>query len=190
MKIFIFKFTVDSLMSWVGTKEVLTLSICPSEEATDLYKDIKNEKGDSGSDLYCPNDITVPAGARSFCIDLKISVSMHNFIHISHTGADVKVPLEVPRGCLLYPRSSMGSTTTLRLCNSVGVIDAGYRGHVKAFVDNVGDKDVVISRGVRLFQICSGDLSPFDTKIVASLNSTERGDKGFGSTGGTVVKND
>lgn len=165
----------------------LRLSVYPEDISREFYKDSVNKKGDSGCDLFCPNDFTVPAGARSFCIDLQVRVSMYNIISL-HPAAVVGGESDIIacRGCLLYPRSSMGSTTTLRMCNSVGVIDMGYRGSIKAYVDNVGEKDVEIKRGTRLFQICAGNLKPFTTHIVDSLNSTERGETGFGSTGGTI----
>ena len=80
----------------------------------------------------------------------------------------------------LYPRSSI-SKTTLRLANSVGVIDSGYRGNIIGVFDNSGDID--IKKHTRLLQLCSGDLQPFLVKIVDSLSSTNRGIGGFGSTG-------
>lgn len=92
----------------------------------------------------------------------------------------------------LYPRSSI-SKTPLRLSNSVGIIDSGYRGNIIAKVDNYGainwvhGYEYILNTFERLFQICSGDLKPFDEiKIMDSLDDymeTNRGTGGFGSTG-------
>jgi len=83
----------------------------------------------------------------------------------------------------MYPRSSI-SKTPLRLANSVGIIDSGYRGELQAPVDNFSCQKYIVEEGQRLFQICSGDLTPFfNIKIVDSLDQTDRGAGGFGSTG-------
>jgi len=91
------------------------------------------------------------------------------------------------RAYLMLPRSSL-SKTPLRLANSVGLIDAGYRGTLLAAVDvqachTVADK-------TRLFQIASPDLLPFDQILIVPEipgGPTIRGTGGFGSTGSTVT---
>jgi dUTP pyrophosphatase len=100
------------------------------------------------------------------------------------SGSDVKIPL----GFYLYPRSSTGSKTSLRLSNSVGIIDSGYRGELIGVFDASND-ETIIGGETRLLQICSGDLTPFEVKLVYSiddLNVTTRGSGGFGSTGNGV----
>ena len=82
----------------------------------------------------------------------------------------------------LYPRSSI-SKTPLMMANSVGIIDAGYRGNIMAKVKNVSLKDTIVTEGEKLFQICSPTLDPIKIKIVKNLSSSSRGDSGFGSTG-------
>lgn len=84
-------------------------------------------------------------------------------------------------GYLLVPRSSIVKTP-FRMANSIGIIDAMYRGNLMAFLDS---KDGSIpDPGTRLFQIVCGDLKPIDKiEIVSELNPTERNTGGFGSTG-------
>ena len=77
----------------------------------------------------------------------------------------------------------MGSNTPLRLANSVGIIDSGYRGNICAIVDNIKDHTYTINQGDRLFQICSSDLLPLNFKVVNELSVSQRGENGFGSTG-------
>jgi dUTPase len=109
------------------------------------------------------------------------------------------VPPPAPAcGFYLYPRSSI-SKTRMRLANSVGIIDAGYRGDLIAAVDTIGlfgSNDIwhvwketlsPIKKYDRYFQVCAPDLSPFLVHIVeteAELSApTTRGTGGFGSTG-------
>ena len=89
----------------------------------------------------------------------------------------------IPTGFYMYPRSSL-SKTPLRLANSVGIIDSGYRGNLKGFFDNMyKTEDWVAEKHTRLVQICSPTLSPIIVEMVDTLDDTERGDGGFGSTG-------
>jgi dUTP pyrophosphatase len=86
----------------------------------------------------------------------------------------------------LYPRSSL-SKTPLRLANSVGIIDAGYRGNLIVALDHINrdyknEETYTIENGTRLVQICSPSLESFDFKLVNELSETKRGAGGFGST--------
>lgn len=84
-------------------------------------------------------------------------------------------------GYYLYPRSSL-SKTPLRLANSVGIIDAGYRGNIIGMFDS--HSDYVVNPGDRLVQICAPGLAPIYVEIVDEMETkTERGSGGFGSTG-------
>jgi dUTP pyrophosphatase len=73
------------------------------------------------------------------------------------------------------------------LANSVGIIDAGYRGEICAMVRNCSNDLYTIKQGDRLFQLCSPDLKPLDIIIVNELSESERGIGGFGSTGLGIV---
>ena len=129
-----------------------------------LYGEKSNYGTDSGFDLYVPADITVAPGETAT---------------IDH--AIVCEP-QFPGGYYLYPRSSI-SKTPLRLANSVGIIDNGYRGSIMAKVDNRGTEPFTIKRGERLFQLCHPSLLPLTVRLVESVGkNTERGAGGFGST--------
>ena len=77
----------------------------------------------------------------------------------------------------------MGSKTPLRLANSMGLIDKGYRGNIMGCFDNRSDEDYLIKKGDRLLQICSPSLDEISYELVDELDRTERGTGGFGSTG-------
>lgn len=97
-------------------------------------------------------------------------------------------------GYYMYPRSSL-SKTQLRLANSVGIIDAGYRGHLIGMFDVINDgEDSQYTEACyngniydRYLQICSPGLLPIIVEIVKNKEDlgeqTERGEGGFGSTG-------
>lgn len=99
-------------------------------------------------------------------------------------------------GYYMYPRSSL-SKTQLRLANSVGIIDAGYRGHLTGMFDVVNidtiDTDSNIEADFwgkkydRYVQICAPSLVPILVQVVDTLEElgeqTARGGGGFGSTG-------
>jgi dUTP pyrophosphatase len=92
--------------------------------------------------------------------------------------------LELFRAYWMLPRSSI-SRTPLRLANSVGLIDAGYRGPIMAAVDGAYS----VAENERLFQLASPDLLPWDeVRVVSAIpgGPTLRGTGGFGSTGSTI----
>lgn len=131
-------------------------------------------EGDSGIDLFVTERTVVPAHAFGFKIDHKICCEA---TIKGNENRDVNVSY------YLYPRSSIGKTP-LRMSNSVGIMDAGYRGTVIGQVDNHSDEEYVIEANTRLFQICSPTLNnPTSIKLVNSLSDSNRGEGGLGSTG-------
>ena len=102
-------------------------------------------KGDAGLDLYVLENQTFKAGETA---KIKLGISCENL--------DGK-------GYFLFPRSSI-SKTPLRMANSIGLIDGGYRGEIMAACDNIKDYDFSISKGDRLFQLVSADLSEIEFK--------------------------
>lgn len=135
-------------------------------------------EGDAGFDLIATETLTIPRFGKGV-INFKISCSMTSVD--SWTG-EIKY-----LSYMLVPRSSIHKYNLI-LANSVGIIDAGYRGNIMAhvrFIPTPEDErdEITIEKGTRLFQIIKGDLSCFKTSIVSELNQTSRGTGGFGSTG-------
>jgi dUTP pyrophosphatase len=89
-------------------------------------------------------------------------------------------------GYYMYPRSSI-SKSKLRLANNVGIIDAGYRGHLMGMFDCIYDDKVAVNKFDRHLQICAPGLIPIFVELVSALEElgeqTIRGSNGFGSTG-------
>ena len=140
-----------------------------------LQKQIENHRfTDSGFDI--------PMIAKNFDMSMKL----HGFylgINVAATSSDGS-----PVPCLLLPRSSI-YMTAFRMCNSIGLIDAGYRGELKVKVDNLYPEEETTMRfddGARLFQICQHNFLPWNRIVLTDeLPSPpdSRGSGGFGSTG-------
>ena len=126
-------------------------------------------------DLFIPEEITIEPNAYGATIDLKIQ-------------CEAFVDESKEKNCWYYlmPRSSI-SKTPLRMSNSIGVIDAGYRGNIIAKVDNMKDEPFTIKAGTKLFQIVPAIVTPDNMSIkfelANKLSETVRGNQGFGSSG-------
>jgi len=130
---------------------------------------------DSGLDLYFPEDIELSVRGTKV---VSLGISCEAFRNQEEKEAGINCAY------YLYPRSSI-SRTPLRLANSVGIIDAGYRGEIKVAIDNINidGEPYRITRGTKLFQICAPDLGPFEhVELVSELSHSQRGEGGFGST--------
>lgn len=93
--------------------------------------------------------------------------------------------IEIPEGYvgLVFPRSSI-SKTDLILANSVGVIDSGYRGEIKARFKITSDEDVEIYEfGDKIAQLLIIPYPQIQFEVVEELSFTERSEGGFGSSG-------
>jgi len=150
--------------------EPMNLNMKADDNVKSFYLERVNITGDAGLDLYVPENITIPAKAIGFKIN-------HNVC------CEAKI-VDKFVSYYMYPRSSMGAKTPLRIGNSVGIFDSGYRGPVMGIVDNISDSDFVVEKGSRLFQICPPLLNnPINLKLVSELSESERGSSGLGSTG-------
>ena len=160
---------------------------------------VNNNYPDAGFDLFLPLELT-PEKGKVNMVDLKVKTSMC----ILGDDGNRCIPLSY----YMYPRSSM-SKTPLRMANSVGIIDSGYRGTLKVPLDYMPELNVettnvnstldaeeprepsyTCQKHTRLVQICSPDLKPIFVKMVEHeqdldfLDSpSERGSGGLGSTG-------
>ena len=135
--------------------------------AQGVYNDIKNYEDDAGFDLYCPDQLLIEP-KETVLIKMGIACEMTDDY--------------LPTSYMLVPRSSIYKTP-LRMANSIGIIDAGYRGEIMAAVDNTSNEDYMVSPGDRLFQLVHPSLYPIKASLEKELSDTQRGDGGFGSTG-------
>lgn len=136
-----------------------------NEMATAMYAEHGHfHAGDAGLDLYVLEEITIQPGET---LPVKLGVACEP---------------EDGKAYFLMPRSSI-SKTPLRLANSIGLIDGGYRGELMAMCDNIKAEPYTVEKGQRLFQIVACDCSPITYELAEALSDTTRGSGGFGSTG-------
>ena len=83
----------------------------------------------------------------------------------------------------MRPRSGLAARHGLTVLNAPGTIDADYRGEIQVLLVNLGGETVTIDRGMRIAQMVIGPVARARILEVASLDETERGSGGFGSTG-------
>lgn len=146
---------------------------------------------DAGFDLLCPYKQDKNVGSTKFTLDTEIKCAAE----MIYDKADYYKSYNT--GYYLYPRSSITKRPFI-LANSVGIIDASYRGNLKAifnigihyYTGDVGQENINIpfyDEFDRYVQICAPDLSPIYVELVESLSElgeeTARGEGGFGSTG-------
>ena len=136
-----------------------------NDEANTMYSNHGHfHDGDAGLDLYVLENITFSPGETKL---IKLGISCE--------------PKD-GKAYYLFPRSSI-SKTPLRMSNSIGLIDGGYRGEIMASCDNIKDFEFTAKKGDRLFQLVASDSSSISYILVDDLSSTTRGSGGFGSTG-------
>ena len=130
---------------------------------------------DAGFDLFCPETKRFTScGVNKLDYQIICSAKLMDTNSSSNTGF------------YMYPRSSI-SKTNIRLANNVGIIDAGYRGHLMGMFDVIYVDEMNVNKFDRHLQICAPGLIPIIVEIVDSREElgeeTARGDGGFGSTG-------
>jgi dUTP pyrophosphatase len=81
------------------------------------------------------------------------------------------------------PRSGLAVRHGLTVLNAPGTVDADYRGEVQVLLVNLGQESVTLTRGMRIAQLVVAAVARANIREVATLESTERGGGGFGSTG-------
>ena len=138
-----------------------------NQDIRELYNNHSTyHEGDSGLDLFFPEEVNIsPRETKLINLHIKCEALVGDR-NVSY---------------YLYPRSSI-SKTPLRMSNSVGIIDAGYRGNLMVSLDNISDETFLIEKGQRLFQICSPTLDSITMELTDRLSDTSRGEGGFGST--------
>ena len=121
--------------------------------------------GDAAVDLHSRVDLTLQPGERS-AVPTGLAVS-------------------IPRGFagLVLPRSGHASRHGIGVVNGPGLIDSGYRGEISVLLINHGDDEVSFARGDRIAQLAIVPVPSVEWTEVESLDETERGDGGFGSSG-------
>ena len=122
-------------------------------------------EGAAGMDVVSAEDLDLAPGARHAVAT--------GFAMASPFGFEVQV----------RPRSGLALKHGITCLNTPGTIDSDYRGEVKVILANLGDAPFPIRRGERIAQLVPAPVQHARFALVDSLDETERGSGGFGSTG-------
>ena len=149
---------------------------------------------DAGFDLFLPNNMNFYMPGRMETNVNKVDFKVKCCAKVCMLDNENPTNKSYFSGFYTHPRSSL-SKTPLRLANSTGIIDAGYRGNLIGMFDcfwsteasNLTSSDFCSAKFTRLLQICAPSLMPIFVEIVDSAEelgpNTSRGGGGIGSTG-------
>lgn len=126
------------------------------------YMPVRAHDSDAGLDLRSPIDTVVPARGSAII--------------------DTLVNIALPRGTVGMLKSKSGLNVRQNI-TSEGVIDESYRGSIVCKLYNHGDAEVCIKSGQKITQLVILPVVIPDLTCVDALDDTERGSKGFGSSG-------
>ena len=121
--------------------------------------------GDAGMDVRSVEDVTLAPGARA----------------LVHTGLVLMLPPDAE--AQVRPRSGLALKHGVTVLNTPGTIDAGYRGEVGVILVNLGTEPFTVEKGMKIAQIVVSPVAQAEIVEVASVDETDRGAGGFGSTG-------
>ncbi len=144
---------------------------------------IKVKRLEHAKDIPLPRYMTKESAGMDICAAVESElVLMPGQRALIPTG----IAVELPEGfeAQIRPRSGLAIKYGIGMLNSPGTIDPDYRGEIKVILINLGEKPFKIKRGDRIAQMIISKIVRAKIEDVQELNPTERGDKGFGHTGG------
>lgn len=121
--------------------------------------------GDAGADLCAAAPATIPPRGRAL------------------VATGVKVALPAGYALFVHPRSGLALKSGITVLNTPGTIDAGYRGDIGVILFNTTDEPFEVAAGDRIAQAVIQRVEQVVFEPVDSLEESERGAGGFGSTG-------
>ena len=96
------------------------------------------------------------------------------------TGLKLSLPSNME--AQIRPRSGLAFKQGITVLNSPGTIDSDYRGEIKILLINLGQNVFRIAHAARIAQLVIAPITQARLNVVSTLNETERGQGGFGST--------
>ncbi|SFP50758.1 dUTP diphosphatase [Sphingomonas rubra] len=143
----------------------ITIALQRLPHGADLPLPAYASAGAAGMDVVAAEDLTLAPGARAAVA----------------TGFAIAIPdgYEVQ----VRPRSGLALKHGITCLNTPGTIDHDYRGEVKVILANLGTEPFAVVRGERIAQLVPAPVQRAVLAEVASLDATQRGAGGFGSTG-------
>lgn len=121
--------------------------------------------GDAGMDLRSVADLTVPRFGRALVPT--------GLVALLPPGYEAQV----------RPRSGLALKRGVTVLNAPGTVDAGYRGEIGVILANFGEGDFEVKKGDRIAQLVVAPVTQAQVELSDSVDETDRGSGGFGSTG-------
>jgi dUTP pyrophosphatase len=145
----------------------VTISVSALPHFADLPLPAYESPGAAGMDIAAAitADIVIAPGAR----------------HAVPSGLAIAVP--AGHEAQIRPRSGLALRHGVTVANAPGTIDSDYRGEVKVILINLGEAPFTITRGMRIAQMVAAPVIQASLDLVDTLDATDRGEGGFGSTG-------
>ena len=161
-----------------------------SEEYQDRQKRLESAKTATGIsvEIQSLNDSPIPQYSTSGSCGLDLRANIKHAATV-RKGQRVLVPLgikiAVPQGygAFVIPRSGLALKHGITITNTPGLIDSDYRGEINAIIENLNDLSFIIEPEMRIAQMVIIELPKVHFIEVEELESTDRGENGFGSTG-------
>jgi len=123
--------------------------------------------GDAGADLMTTEDLVLEPGRRAV------------------VGTGIAIALPAGYAGFVHPRSGLAARAGLSVVNAPGTVDAGYRGEVRVcLINHDTDEAIRLRRGDRIAQLVVQRVATAVFREVDELPASQRGDGGYGSTGG------
>jgi dUTP pyrophosphatase len=151
-----------------GAVEVLIMRLDP-----DLPLPQRAHAGDAGSDLFAAADVDLGPGQRTI------------------VGTGLCIALPDGYAAFVHPRSGLAARYGVTIVNAPGTVDAGYRGEIKVILLNTdAEHPVQFRRGDRIAQLVIQKVERPVFREVTTLPGSQRGEGGYGSTGGHAMSGD
>ena len=134
------------------------------------------------------NDLKLPSYATAGAVGIDIAAAIDR-PRCLQPGTIMAIPtgfaIELPAGyeAQIRPRSGLALKHGITIANAPGTIDSDYRGEITVILLNNGNRDFIITRGMRIAQMVLAEVTMMNPIEVDDLDETERAAGGFGSTG-------
>ena len=145
----------------------ISVNIIKLEHAKDLPLPVYATEHSAGMDLLAANDAEMIIKAGE--------------VALVPTGIAIALPVGME--AQIRPRSGLAAKNGITVLNSPGTIDADYRGEIKVILINHSKSDFTVERGMRIAQMVISQYQRIILNEVETLDQTDRGSGGFGSTG-------
>ena len=133
-------------------------------------------------DVVLPDYATSGAAGMDIAAHIDTAVTLAPF---ARAAIATGFSMQLPHGyeAQIRPRSGLALKHGVTVANAPGTIDSDYRGEVKVILVNLGGRDFVVSRGMRIAQMVIAPVTHCRFEDTLKVDMSDRGAGGFGSTG-------